>query len=499
MDSGLGHGGNSPSWPFVFHGAIWIDRSQPQKIPLPNLLDPAMQPPISFNRLAGIILLSLLPFLPNFVRGDGDKTKALKLGKLPVNRIVVLGNSVTLHPPAPNIGWTGNWGMAASAEDKDFVHLLIADIAKKVNGQPQFLAKNTADFERKQTEFDLKNGLADARAFRPDIVIVAIGANAPNPETPEAKARWKTAFESLLKEVQSWGNPKIFVRSEFWFSPFKEGVMKEACLKAGGVYVDMCRTDLVEEFAARSERKIDHGGVAGHPGDKGMRFIADSLFDAMELAGETRTRETHAQKRKDELPKDLEKLGKTPLSLPKGTILFTRSSSVRLWDLEKAFPDLKTVNHGFGGSITEELFQNARSLVLRHKPEVLVIYEGDNDLTVGFSPKEIATQYQTLFDLLRRELPQTRVVCLAVKPSPSRMILIEKQREWNKVLEALCKKNPNVQFVDMFSPLLDENGKPRLQDYQEDRLHLSPKGYARWNAVLGPILREMPKASFTQP
>jgi lysophospholipase L1-like esterase len=79
------------------------------------------------------------------------------------------------------------------------------------------------------------------------------------------------------------------------------------------------------------------------------------------------------------------------------------------------------------------------------------------------------------------------------------MVLIEKQRECNKLLEALCKKYSNVQFVDMFSPLLDENGKPRLNDYQKDRLHLSEKGYARWNAVLGPILREQSKASFSKP
>ncbi len=458
-----------------------------------------MYPYFPVNRLFGSLLVCLLSFVHNFVQAESAKPKALKLGTLPVNRILVLGNSVTLHPPAPNIGWTGNWGMAASAEEKDFVHLLIADIAKKAGGQPEFLAKNTADFERKQTDFDLKKGLADARAFRPDIVIVAIGANAPNPETPEAKARWKAAFEALLKEIQSWDKPRIFVRSEFWFSPIKEGVMKEACLQAGGVYVDMCRTDLVEKFAARSERKFDHAGVAGHPGDNGMRVIADSLFDAMELTGETKTRETHAQKRGEELPDELEKLAKTPIPIPKGTILFTGSSSVRLWDLQKAFPDLKTVNHGFGGSITSELVQNAKSLVLRHKPEVLVIYEGDNDLAVGFSTEEIANKYQELFDLLSRELPRTKVFCLSVKPSPSRMILIEKQRECNKLLEALCKKYSTVQFVDMFSPLLDENGKPRLNDYQEDRLHLSEKGYARWNSVLGPILREQSKASFSKP
>ncbi|MEI6540199.1 MAG: hypothetical protein WCO86_11845, partial [Planctomycetota bacterium] len=45
-------------------------------------------------------------------------------GSLKADRILVLGNSLTLHGPKAEIGWAGNWGMAASAQDKDYVHLL---------------------------------------------------------------------------------------------------------------------------------------------------------------------------------------------------------------------------------------------------------------------------------------------------------------------------------------------------------------------------------------
>ena len=39
-------------------------------------------------------------------------------------RVLFVGNSITLHGPRPQIGWTNNWGMAATARDRDYVHLL---------------------------------------------------------------------------------------------------------------------------------------------------------------------------------------------------------------------------------------------------------------------------------------------------------------------------------------------------------------------------------------
>lgn len=41
--------------------------------------------------------------------------------KTTFRQALVLGNSITIHPPLPSIGWFGNWGMAASSKDKDFV------------------------------------------------------------------------------------------------------------------------------------------------------------------------------------------------------------------------------------------------------------------------------------------------------------------------------------------------------------------------------------------
>lgn len=215
----------------------------------------------------------------------GGSGKDLKVGSLRVGKVLILGNSVTRHGPAPEIGWTGDWGMAASAKEKDFAHRLVDLIAKEAGGTPELKVKNIADFERRQTDYDVAKELKDELAFEADVVIVAIGANAPNPATDEAKARYRSACKGLLAEVKKHGHPVLFVRSEFWDEPVKEAIMKPECLDAGGVYVDIGAPAKDGANAARSERKIDHDGVAGHPGDRGMQVIADALWAAIRKRG----------------------------------------------------------------------------------------------------------------------------------------------------------------------------------------------------------------------
>ena len=46
-------------------------------------------------------------------------------------RVMFVGNSMTLHGVRPEIGWNHCWGMAASAREKDYAHLLMKSIQSK--------------------------------------------------------------------------------------------------------------------------------------------------------------------------------------------------------------------------------------------------------------------------------------------------------------------------------------------------------------------------------
>jgi hypothetical protein len=69
----------------------------------------------------------------------------------------------------------------------------------------------------------------------------------------------------------------------------------------------------------------------------------------------------------------------------KGGIVFIGSSSVRRWDLKKAFPDLPVVNRGFGGSVIADSIRYFDRIVTPLKPKTVVLYAGDNDIGRGMT------------------------------------------------------------------------------------------------------------------
>ena len=172
--------------------------------------------------------------------------------------------------------------MAASAQEKDYVHLLLNRIAKAAGGKPQVMVKNIADFERRLNDYNLRDELKQELAFEADVIIIAVGENASPAKTPEAKAQFRKAFASLLAELKQHGRPTIFVRGQFWRDADKDELMKQSCEDAGGTFVDNSKLGSEESNIARPERHIEHAGVAGHPGDKGMKEIADALWLAIQ-------------------------------------------------------------------------------------------------------------------------------------------------------------------------------------------------------------------------
>ena len=212
----------------------------------------------------------------------GTDPKEARLGDMKADRVLFLGNSITLHGPAAHIGWSGNWGMAASASEKDYVHLLLRRIAEATGRKPEAMIENIAEFERNYGTYNVGAALKKPLEFNADLVVVAIGENVPAFPSEEAKKKFRSAFASLLAALRGRGKPAIFVRSCFWPDRNRDEIMREVCREAGGTFVDISGLARDESHSARAEREFAHAGVAAHPGDKGMKAIADAIWKAIE-------------------------------------------------------------------------------------------------------------------------------------------------------------------------------------------------------------------------
>jgi len=174
-----------------------------------------------------------------------------------------------------------------------------------------------------------------------------------------------------------------------------------------------------------------------------------------------------------------------------GGVVFVGSSTIRMWSrLAQDFSQQPVVvNRGFGGSTMADCSLFAADLVVRYKPRLVLVYAGDNDLAEGRTPLQVLESFAQFANTVRAELPDTRIAYISVKPSPSREKLLPAIRETNNVIGAYLKRLPNSDYIDIFTPMLAADGRPRPELFRGDRLHLNDEGYRLWQSVIASHLQ----------
>ena len=166
------------------------------------------------------------------------------------------------------------------------------------------------------------------------------------------------------------------------------------------------------------------------------------------------------------------------------TLVFTGSSSIRLWEnLQDRFPSYQIINTGFGGSESTDLLAFLDELVLQYKPSTVFIYEGDNDIERKKKPAEILRVTGEIVSRIKQEESTNSIVIISAKPSISRWHLRRKYRRLNRKFKKMCEKDPVMEFANIWDPML-ENKKLKKDLFIEDGLHLNEKGYDIWYDVI---------------
>ena len=192
-------------------------------------------------------------------------------------RIMFVGNSITLHDICTDIGWYGKWGMAASSEENDYVHRIMSKTCEK-DSDVAVCVCQVAEWERQYKQGETIHCLYEAaRDFNTDIIVMRFVENCPKIDFD--KLIFKKETIDLLQYLNPSKNAKIILTTGFWRHPADDGIAELAeelnlpLVKLG---------DLGENEEMKAIGLFEHSGVANHPGDLGMKEIADRIFAVLE-------------------------------------------------------------------------------------------------------------------------------------------------------------------------------------------------------------------------
>lgn len=175
---------------------------------------------------------------------------------------------------------------------------------------------------------------------------------------------------------------------------------------------------------------------------------------------------------------------------PENEIVFVGSSSIRFWKSTEAFPDLKIINRGFGGSMMSDSLYYCDRIITNYKPRIVVVFAGGNDINAKRTPERVADDYKALCAKIHEKLPKTKIYFISLFPNVQRKSQDPACQQANKLIEAFSKTDPRLGYIDTQSKMRAEDGGPRPDLLRADGLHMNDDGYKIWNEIVGAVLRK---------
>ena len=176
----------------------------------------------------------------------------------------------------------------------------------------------------------------------------------------------------------------------------------------------------------------------------------------------------------------------------KPLIVFSGSSSIRFWiDLDEDFIEYDILNRGFGGSIFSDLNYFINELIIKHNPDLIVLYEGDNDIAFNIPTEYIYDDFKKSYELIRKKNENVPIIYIAPKPSPARWGKKNKYDELNNLIKEFCKIKPKTYYFDTWTIMIDNEGKIPKKYFWRDMLHMNKSGYQIWKKNLKPLINKI--------
>lgn len=183
--------------------------------------------------------------------------------------------------------------------------------------------------------------------------------------------------------------------------------------------------------------------------------------------------------------------------IEKGKIIFYGDSAFTRWSpqygnvpLEDCLPG--AINHGIGGSTSEDLLYYYQRMVKNYSPRALVLQAFCNDRDLQYTPSEIVYLQARIIAYTRADFPNAEIFVCDARPlandanrkDAAGLMLTNHRKTFNELLYAYCAAEGVNLIRHTASPLLYSSPEDvgsyetiRTDIFIEDKVHYSPEGY----------------------
>ncbi len=165
----------------------------------------------------------------------------------------------------------------------------------------------------------------------------------------------------------------------------------------------------------------------------------------------------------------------------------------KLKDMQQAFPNLKIANRGIGGDVSRGVLFRLKEDVLDLHPRAMVLCIGANDLSAHADPAIVEQNIASILTQAREFNPALPIVLCLTTPRDSAEAPTKPgaQADLNARIAKLGAGKEHLVVLDLFTPLATPDGKPVLENFAKDKLHLAEPGYQKWAEALRPAFEKL--------
>ncbi|MBQ7603104.1 MAG: hypothetical protein IJU58_03075 [Clostridia bacterium] len=166
-------------------------------------------------------------------------------------------------------------------------------------------------------------------------------------------------------------------------------------------------------------------------------------------------------------------------------VAFIGDSLTDGYDLSLFYPQYNTINRGIAGDTTFGVEYRLKVSLYDINPKVVVMLIGGNNYKTMFQ------NYESILQKLQTNMPNSHVVLLSLTALGGDFSGLNNTfKQNNAVIQSLAQKY-SFEYIDIFTPLYNNETGGIYDEYTTDSVHLTTQGYQVLTNAITPVLAEL--------